>query len=567
MPATAPSVPWAIYLAGTDHRYRLLAFDFDSGRHGADVARVDADRLSAHLSDLGVPCLRTQSGPTGGQHVWVRLAAPGAAAEDVRELARVLRQSYPSLDTSPLSNPATGAVRPPGAPHRHGGHSLPHPQHQNLDEALARMSAGAHPEVVDWLLARHPHTADTSRDVTAAAVRIVDDGAGPRLDRPRRPLTARTRGLLAAAPASGTDRSARVHSILLGMARAGHTLADVEAAVDSSPGLVRLREDRDRRRDDTARQWQRALAAAAEFAPAAVVDRAPVDDELDRVEARVTADPSRWARPGGASDERILHALIVCARTARTRTVDIDIRRLAEAAAVDHSTVSRRLRVLMAEGWVARVREAAGTRAATWELTLPDVDAPQGEPAPALTGTSHTLLDHHTHDVWTNRTGLGSVAARIHLALLKFGKPASSVDRRILDAVVAMTGYTHSTVRKTINRLRTLRLLPTRTHAPRLTRVATIIGSAGTAARRALRHLVDRELHRWWTEELEWRGRRGKKRGIRAQTGTLALPITAPARIRYGRFPTMDTGRADYLAARTIVTSALALTAATPEAA
>ncbi|NKV80634.1 hypothetical protein GS911_22070 [Rhodococcus hoagii] len=39
MPTSAPDVPWAVYLAGTDHRYRLLAFDFDSGRHGADAAR------------------------------------------------------------------------------------------------------------------------------------------------------------------------------------------------------------------------------------------------------------------------------------------------------------------------------------------------------------------------------------------------------------------------------------------------------------------------------------------------------------------------------------------------
>ncbi len=53
MPTSAPDVPWAVYLAGTDHRYRLLAFDFDSGRHGADAARLDADRIAAHLPTLG----------------------------------------------------------------------------------------------------------------------------------------------------------------------------------------------------------------------------------------------------------------------------------------------------------------------------------------------------------------------------------------------------------------------------------------------------------------------------------------------------------------------------------
>ncbi|MBM4575012.1 hypothetical protein GS489_32860, partial [Rhodococcus hoagii] len=278
-------------------------------------------------------------------------------------------------------------------------------------------------EIVEWLLPAHPHKppATHSRPVHARSA-SSEDAAGPHLDRPRRPLAERTRQLLAAAPLAGTDRSALAHSILLGMARSGHTLADVVAAIETAPGLVRLREDRDRGRDDTERQWQRALATAAQFPATVLVERAPVDDELDRVEESLTADPSRWARPGGASDERILHALLVLARTARTRTLDIDVRRLAEAAAVDASTVSRRLRVLRAEGWVTCVKEAAGTRAATWELSTSDVAATQGEPAPR---SSHALLDHHTHDVWANRHGLGGAAARIHWAVLNFGEPLS----------------------------------------------------------------------------------------------------------------------------------------------
>ncbi|UIR39692.1 hypothetical protein LZP97_26245 (plasmid) [Rhodococcus sp. DMF-1] len=77
VPSRPPGFPWAIYLAGANHRYRLLAFDLDSGRHGPEVARADADRLAAHLAELGVAHLRTRSGPGGGQHIWVRLAAPG----------------------------------------------------------------------------------------------------------------------------------------------------------------------------------------------------------------------------------------------------------------------------------------------------------------------------------------------------------------------------------------------------------------------------------------------------------------------------------------------------------
>ncbi|WP_137726555.1 helix-turn-helix domain-containing protein [Prescottella subtropica] len=572
MPAAAPVFPWAIYLTGTDHRFRLLAFDFDSSRHGADVARTDADRLCGHLDELGVDHLRTVSGPTGGQHVWVRLDTSGAAATDVARLARVLRRHYPSLDTAPLSNPVTGAVRPPGAPHRRGGHSLPHLDGRALEAVLARMETGTHPAVVDWLLARHPHTAEPSRDDRGRTVRIVDDPAcGPHLDRPRRPLTARTRALLAGPPATGVDRSALAHSILLGMARAGHTLADVEAAAATAPGLVRLRDDSARGRDDTERQWQRALVAAAEFAPAPNTERAPIDDELDRIEAAITADPTYWARPGGASDERILHALLVLARTARTRRLDIDVRRLAEAAAVDASTASRRLRALAADGWVTRIADGAGTRAATWELTLPDTPdtaATQGEPAPRPPGSSPALLDHHTHDVWANGAGLGAAAARIHWALLtRFWESPNSASHRIDENYLEdATGYGRATIRKTLRRLRELRLLPSRTRAPRLARAAAVIGSAGTAARRARRHLVDRELHRWWTEEIEWRRRPGKKRGVPAgiQAGAIALPLAAPARARYGRFPTVDGGRADYPAARARVVAALE-TPALPE--
>ncbi|NKS56565.1 hypothetical protein GS504_03210 [Rhodococcus hoagii] len=557
MPDEAPDFPWAIHLADRSGRYRLLAFDFDSGRHGADVARADADRMCVHLSELGVAHLRTLSGPAGGQHVWVRLSERGAAAADVRELADALRAHYPSLDTAPLSNPVTGAVRPPGAPHRHSGHSLPHLQHQALDDALARMARGTTPEIVGWLLSRHPHVAATTRDTRSRTIRVIDDESGLRLDRPRRQLSDHTRELLNTTPSPGADRSAIAHSILLGMAHAGWTLADAEAAVES-PGLIRLRQDRNRGRDDLGRQWQRAVESAAQFAPAALADRAPIDGELDRVEAAVTADPTRWARPGGASDERILHALIALARTARTRTLDIDVRRLAEAAAVDASTVSRRLRVLQGEGWVTRVHEGAGTRAATWELNLSEdiVDATQGFPPPGSTA----LLDHHGHDVWVHRHGLGGVAARIHWAVLNFGEMMFSVSLRShLVSLASATGYTVATIRRVLNQLRTLGLLPSRKRTPRMTRVAKILGSAGTAARRAARHLVDRELHRWWTEETEWRARRGPKRGVRGNpTGTIALPIAAPARARYGRFPTTG-GRADYSTARQLVERALAL--------
>lgn len=110
MPLQQPEIPWAIYLASSDHRFRLLALDFDTSRFGAEQARTDSDRLAAHLDDLGVHYLRAHSGPTGGQHIWLRLGEDGAAPAAVGELNRVLVQHYPTFDKSPWETPIRGCA-------------------------------------------------------------------------------------------------------------------------------------------------------------------------------------------------------------------------------------------------------------------------------------------------------------------------------------------------------------------------------------------------------------------------------------------------------------------------
>ncbi|QHE73015.1 hypothetical protein GFS60_06666 (plasmid) [Rhodococcus sp. WAY2] len=572
VPQQAPDYPWAIYLASSvDHRFRLLAFDFDSARLGADQARSDSDRFAAHLDSLGVHYLRAHSGPAGGQHIWLRLSADGADSADVRELARVLKQHYATFDRSPLENPGSGVVRPPGAPHRNGGRSVPHLAGVELHQALNRVSRGTTPEVVTWLLARHPHTppiprptAATSATVRATPIRIGDPETNPHLDRPRRLLSAATQELLSTAPGKRADRSAITHSIFLGMACAGHTLSDARTAAASAPGLVRLREDRDNGRDDVARQWGRALQRAATFSylPDRTLPQEPLDEDLDMIERALTVHAARFAQPGGESDERILYALISFARTARTRTLDIDCRRLAQRAGLAASTISRRLRVLAQTGWVTRTSAAAGTRAASWTLNLPptgweDAAATQGNPPP-LTEPGLTVLAHHTHDLWSPRPGLGAAAARIHWALLG--------GARTTQQVTSATGYSPVTVEKTLRRFSRLQLIGSSSRGAdrvlrRLHGAAQELGVADVSANRRERHIIDRELFEWWNDELAWRRRKGKKRGLKRHSEvatTLALPIGGPARIKYGRFPTKSSGRADYRTARDIVRSCLA---------
>ncbi|WP_025433664.1 hypothetical protein [Rhodococcus opacus] len=121
------------------------------------------------------------------------------------------------------------------------------------------------------------------------------------------------------------------------------------------------------------------------------------------------------------------------------------------------------------------------------------------------------------------------------------------------------TGYGTDFIQRALTRLHSAGLLTENATGEELLRVfemaARTLGVAGFNARRASRHLVDRELFTWWNEEQEWRTTRGKKRGTRrnTSTGALALPISVPARVRYGRFPTRSNGRADYPRARAIV--------------
>ncbi|MFX5752086.1 hypothetical protein ABTE32_21945, partial [Acinetobacter baumannii] len=84
------------YLAGPDQRFRLLAFDLDAHGDPAAAAR-DADVLSGLLSDVGLPHVLCESGPTGGRHLWVGLAE-SVDAETVATLARLARHVCPTLD-------------------------------------------------------------------------------------------------------------------------------------------------------------------------------------------------------------------------------------------------------------------------------------------------------------------------------------------------------------------------------------------------------------------------------------------------------------------------------------
>src|SRR5699024_7898020 len=122
-------MPYALHLTNDAHRYAHVVFDLDTSRDGLAGVWRDADTLTGMLAEAGLEHVVSRSGPGGGIHVWVPVSAEaGLDPVDVSALARGAARPIPSLDPGPLTNPATGAARPPGAPHRAGGRAeLLHP--------------------------------------------------------------------------------------------------------------------------------------------------------------------------------------------------------------------------------------------------------------------------------------------------------------------------------------------------------------------------------------------------------------------------------------------------------
>ncbi|KXP10740.1 hypothetical protein AXK60_24960 [Tsukamurella pseudospumae] len=334
--------------------------------------------------------------------------------------------------------------------------------------------------------------------------------------------------------------------MLLGMAASGWAWRDVLAQLQQ-PGLVRLREDYERGEAHAISQWQKALMLAAESAwPRTAADRA--DDQV-AVQLAATLSAAaigpRWARPGGASDERVLLAFAALCEQAHAVTINVDVRRLAEAANVDASTVSRSLRRLAVEGWVRLQAVSEGTAAASWTLLDPPAcpAATQVEtrpPARELPPADPSRLEHAQHDVWVWRDGFGGVGERVHYYWSQ-GVPTSQI--------AAATGYSLRTVVRWLSVLGQHRML---TWRPRWESVARILGAAGVTVARARRHRAERIAFDWWRAELDWRctpGKRRRRTGVSAAAGAaaaIALPIAAPIRARAGRFPTKPDGRMDW---------------------
>ncbi|MBF4588021.1 hypothetical protein [Curtobacterium sp. VKM Ac-2887] len=554
-------------LADDEHRYRYLGFDLDAKHVGLKIVDADTRTIRALLDDAGMPHLVCQSGPSGGRHIWVALV-DGISADTVAVLARDLARICKSLDKAPLSNPATGCLRPPLSPHRDGGRSTPI---AGTIDAITTPTVRAH-QVSALAIAIGELAAAAAPDAALAAGRPLPVDHHGRLYLPgtRRPLAARSEAALQDDAAAG-DASAILWRILVGAAAARWRYADVLTLRDE-PGLEHVRTTRAGScrapRPTTgeqspgrvlARQWDKAVRYVAAN-PRGVGDDPTFDgragaiaSHVEALQERANASPGRWSSGGGASDRRVLDALSILALQAVSVSVEADIRRLALMCGIGRETARTALLRLAADGWIANTALHEGTRAAHWSIDPQNAfhremkaDRSQADPRPGGAGAAHRthlltgLTDEQnarTHDTFTAGESLG-----IHTGNL----------------------YAKIQTTPTLDDTQTLRTLQ-RYGLTRWTRqgwaaaplrarddVARRIGAAGTLHARERRYAVEREVWAWWQGELAWMASPSRQRPGRRPSPD-AITLYDDGTNRHGKHPRTNDGRADFRLARQFV--------------
>ncbi|MGW1769052.1 hypothetical protein ACWCQL_34030 [Streptomyces sp. NPDC002073] len=403
-----PARPVAMYLTRRRHgayRYTLMPLDLDAKRVPAAQAAADAEMLAAAAAAEDIEPVPARSGPTGGRHVWLG-CAEGVPAATVQRIARAARTLCPSLDTAPLLNAKAGAVRPPGAAHRDGGHS--ELTAHTIEQAVTALGTGsARAEAferlatrLEMMAAEVSPAANTRRHPVAIAaaaegedaevppsirqrgpiVRPVERDAGgcPRLAVPWRPLGERAVRGLRRNLTPRHDFSAQAHAPARSMALAGWTEAEglaVARDAESSPALEWLRSSRredgtraPRDKAETARLWARVWWLAVQ--DAARMPRRPQDDGhhqehtdaesavADLIARMGAADPARWGRESGPADYAVLMAVAWLMISAGTTDVSANVRRVGVLAGYTYQTAALALWRLIRDGWLTVTAEA-----------------------------------------------------------------------------------------------------------------------------------------------------------------------------------------------------------------
>jgi len=587
-----PAGPWAMYLADFDG-YRYLCFDLDASRGNT---AYDAGRLSLWLDELNIEHVTAVSGPSGGRHIWIALA-DATDPQLIRELADLAGSLLPSLDKSPLTNPATGCVRPPGTPHRAGGTST---VERGPLEALTRAAT-----TVDDLVLLRAFLVDAGASVPAAPVSIIrgmarDDAGHPYLIGKRREPSARIRALLEAAPVD--DTSITQAAVLAGLARARWRYQDVLQLLEHSPALEHARTrpgaggrvpvPRDTARKRLAADWQRTVyyvaanPIAGDGQDEAFQARAvAITAAVRAAETQANAMPGLWGldgpsraarkRRGRYSHRAVLRAVCLYLVQAAREVVEVDVRRLAQDTGYGREACRLALLALShgydehdpESGWLVRVDLAEGVHGASYRLSkrfstaTEDSKWSQAATRPARTPGSDARiwwLNHLTseltdlsHDTFSAPGSLGRTAARLYTSL------SPDVPHSLAE-LAGVSGVNLRQTRRSLRRLAAYGLAELtaagwlRPADDRRDAVAFALGVDGYLEERQERYRDERGTWAWWLAELTWmRKRHKRRRKRRAPTGVTLFDQND--RPDYPKYPRRTGGAFDHTTARQLI--------------
>ncbi|MFF4188134.1 hypothetical protein ACFYZ9_33565 [Streptomyces sp. NPDC001691] len=502
VPEVAPSGPYAVHLADESGHFRWILFDLDSkkGPTGPNLAT-----LLRWLQEAGLTYVVAASGSDGGRHVWVACTT-GLDPVLVKSIAVAASRRLPTtLDWGLLANPATGAVRPIGAPHRNGSRSaLLEPEDPRLAAALLNPATCRNDSEAFTRLLLIIESVPAASDVRIRRpplVEVLTDGAeGHRLPgTPNTMLDDVTYRLLTRRPPA--DRVSEVlASLLVRLALRRWNWPLVQALLDIKEyrerGLLHATTSSTRSGDlrvvlddETAsakllRQWNRCVVFASTL-PFTVESAewstkiAHVLEVVEQIQEAADACPERWATEAGPADRAALDLFCLLALRAGSLKLALDVRRAALATGFGRSTMHRAQARLVLDSWLAEDSKDEGP-AATFELlpvSLRNHGADDGDstavgggtqrtPAPTKGRRDHlmrvleTRLSTGRADLFSygrpsmnHAGGLGHHTARTYQQLVQNPERPLS-----LAEICELTGYTARTAARHLSTLRNLGL-------------------------------------------------------------------------------------------------------------
>ncbi|MFE7135275.1 hypothetical protein ACFVIM_30895 [Streptomyces sp. NPDC057638] len=654
--ADVPGRPVVVHGTSTrgknrDPWWKLFGNDFDAKRHPAELAANHAYMLGAYLDAIGIPYVIAVSGPSLGRHLWFTIPAtvPG---ELVRRYATAAKRVFPTFDHVPLMNlSGYGALRPPGSPHRDGGHSTL--ESATIDEAISRLTAGGTPaqfetltcwleEEVAFLPAeeaeeekrdRRPSaddhgaprkTAPSARGAGAHLppsvtrhgdhrVRAVEQDGDGHLKLPGEPRAfgERAHAALTTPLAPEQQHSDRAFAAIRGIVRSHLSNGQGwELALSGIyPGLAYITTARvagatnrtKRSTVESRRIFDRQWMLAVEVEARRPLGHAEAGDPAPEVTQAVGAwwehinsfGPAYWSARGRPSMLANAWFTGLQMLAAATLTVSLGCRRAADATGFSHETCNAAMnRLIDAELLLELERDA---RYANRRFTLPpelvaDLMAkPLGEPSnsgltQSLNGgrggrgvwggpdegvadTRTALRDHGdwaveliASDFFAHGGEVGHFGAHTWMIM------ETAQGLLSLGGLIQKTGFGKRTV---------LRHLAAFTRAGLVegnpTTGWTVTGksieeasrqcrTAGTREARAVRHMIDRIMWGWWTDEVEWRRLPLKAKRLTPRVPSEQQAVAVPDGVRRtsGRqYPRRACGAADHSAAERLLRAEL----------